>query len=226
MERRKVIGYSGGLDSVIVGAMVPEAQKVYFNVKSRYSEAEIAHLPEDVIIDDTFDFSKLERDNAIIPFRNMYFANRLADYGDDIYMGVTEGDNSFDKDKTFFKLADLAINHMNDSWWGDGQEKRFLHPLKTETKAGSIALFLAQGGDPELLIKSFSCYTPVDGVQCGNCKPCIRKYGAMLINNIDAIESFAQNPIATQLWRDEIATDKRGRESLELQALDKSIHGL
>lgn len=215
----EVILYSGGMDSVIVSHLHPDAKKVYFDMKSRYSEAEMATLEDDVIIDETFDFSKLERDDAIIPYRNMYLVTRACDYGDVIYVGATEGDRSNDKDKRFFELASYVINHMNASWWGDGHEKRFEYPLKDLTKSECVQTYLNAGGDPQRLIDSFSCYTPVENKQCGNCKPCVRKFGALLLNHIDATSSFYVDPRTTEYWASELASDKRGRESEQLKEL-------
>jgi len=219
----QVILYSGGLDSVILAAQYPDAKRVYFDMGTRYAKQEMEHLPADVIIDDTLNFKNIERTNAIIPFRNLYLVTRAVDYGDNIYMAATAGDRSKDKDADFFRQTQALLNHINDSWHGTGREIYLHTPLKKLTKTQAVAQYLADKHDPQALIDSFSCYTPVDGKQCGDCKCCVRKFVSLTLNRVDTLRSFATSPIFSQAWKDELAAD-RGDESDEMRKAESWIH--
>ena len=222
---KEVMLYSGGLDSVILAAMYPKAKKVYFNVNSKYSKNEIEKLPSDVIIDNTFDFSKIERDDAIVPFRNLYFVTRAIDYGSDIYLAVTSGDSIKDKDETFFTLAQQLNRHINSSWWGYEYEPTYHYPLKKLSKAQAIRNYLDSGHSKAALLDSFSCYTPIDNKQCGKCKCCVRKYASLLVNDIDSTFTFASVPHDSEAWQNELATSRRGVESEDIKKAEKIING-
>lgn len=220
----KVILYSGGLDSVMLAAKYPNAKRVYFDMKTRYAKEEIAQLPDDVIIDTTFNFANVERNDAIIPSRNLYLVTRAADYGHNIYMAVTSGDSIKDKDADFFRQAQALLNHMNDSWYGT-EEEIYLHtPLKKLSKSQAVKEYLDAGHSAQALIDSFSCYTPEGGKQCGQCKCCVRKFAALAANGIDALKSFAFAPILSKAWQTELETDRRGQESTDIKLVNARIH--
>ena len=220
----QVILYSGGLDSVLLAAEYPKAKRVYFDMKTRYAQEEMKQLPADVIIDTTFNFENIERDDAIIPSRNLYLVTRAADYGSNIYMAVTSGDSIKDKDADFFRQAQALLNHMNDSWYGTGDEIYLHTPLKKLSKAQAINQYLAQGHSPQALLDSFSCYTPDNGKQCGQCKCCVRKFAALTANGIDSLTSFAFPPTLSQAWQTELETDRRGQESTDIKLVNSRIH--
>lgn len=220
----QVILYSGGLDSVILAAQYPDAQRVYFDMGTRYAQQEMARLPEDVIIDRTFNFADVERDDAIVPSRNLYLVTRAADYAHNIYMAVTSGDSIKDKDADFFRQAQALLNHMNDSWYGTGQEIYLHTPLKKLSKSQAIAEYLENEGNPQALLDSFSCYTPDNGLQCGACKCCVRKFAALAANNIDSLKTFASAPIFSKAWQIELETDRRGQESTDIKLVNARIH--
>lgn len=219
----QVILYSGGLDSVLLAAKYPNALRVYFDMGTRYAQQEMARLPNNVIIDNTLNFKTLERDNAIIPFRNLYLVARAVDYGNNIYMAATAGDRSKDKDADFFRQAQALLNHINDSWHGTGHEIYLHTPLKKLSKSQAIAEYLIEGHNPKALLDSFSCYTPYKNKQCGECKPCVRKFAALAANNIDALTTFASAPILSKAWQAELAAD-RGEESTDIKIVNSRIH--
>ena len=71
---KKVLLYSGGMDSWLISHIWKPDMKVYVNMHTRYSEEEIKRikeLNEDVTIID-FPLGQWEREDAIIPLRNLY----------------------------------------------------------------------------------------------------------------------------------------------------------
>ena len=67
----KVLLYSGGMDSWLIDKIWKPDVKLYVDMNTKYSQEEIKRLPSDVIID-KLDLSKWEREDKIIPLRNMY----------------------------------------------------------------------------------------------------------------------------------------------------------
>lgn len=80
---KKVLLYSGGMDSWLIDKIWKPDVKLYIDMKTRYSEEEIKRLPNDVIIEQ-LDLGKWERTDAIIPLRNLYLVMLATNYGDDI----------------------------------------------------------------------------------------------------------------------------------------------
>ena len=54
---------------------------------------------------------------------------------------------------------------------------------KAYTKTELLKQYIIQVGSiNEAFSSSFSCYAPVDGHECWNCKPCFRKFIAFALN--------------------------------------------
>ena len=69
---KKVLLYSGGLDSYLISHIWNPDVRLYIDIKGTYNEVEKAHLSSNVIIE-TLDLSKFEREDKIIPLRNLFF---------------------------------------------------------------------------------------------------------------------------------------------------------
>ena len=76
----KVLLYSGGMDSWLIDKIWKPDVKLYVDMNTKYSQEEIKRLPSDVIID-KLDLSKWEREDKIIPLRNMYLIGIASNYG-------------------------------------------------------------------------------------------------------------------------------------------------
>ena len=68
---KKVLLYSGGMDSWLISRLWKPDVKLYIDMNTRYSKEEIKRLPKDVVIE-KLDLSKWERNDKIIPLRNLY----------------------------------------------------------------------------------------------------------------------------------------------------------
>ncbi len=203
----KVLLFSGGSDSVLISHLYEPDYLVYINMHTRYSEEEInkiknsafANDPRLRIIDFPF-LGQYEREDAIIPLRNLYLpmvicnAFPVDEYGDlDICLGATAGDRVLDKSPKFAEDASALLTYLYSPqhWIPEGRKVRINIDYKKYTKTEMLALYKNQGGDINQLMKeSFSCYDPVDGdngkEECwcrnGICKPCFRKYIAYKLN--------------------------------------------
>ena len=68
---KKILLYSGGSDSWLIDKLWRPDEKVYVDMKTRYSSDEIKKLDKRVNIIE-FPLGKYERDDAIIQLRNLY----------------------------------------------------------------------------------------------------------------------------------------------------------
>lgn len=189
----KIVLYSGGLDSFI-GLYLLRQQSddwtpVYFDMQLKYSQKERLNMINPIrlrIVDGMLDLSRLEHDNsAYVPNRNvllctaaqaLYGASEIAlcSVADDVY-----GDNSEHFHYYMQRTLSLAAGH----------QVRVFSPLSMwngqllQSKAEAVGTYLQQGGDPEMLRKTVSCYDP-DELSCGKCKACTRRTDALAANGI------------------------------------------
>jgi 7-cyano-7-deazaguanine synthase len=179
----KVLLYSGGMDSWLISKIINPDVKLYVNLHSRYSQAEISRLGADVVVED-LDLSKWEREDSIIPLRNLYLCAVASNYGNEIYLGATQGDRVLDKS---FKFADLATAMLSFLYkkqhWTEERHVTVNVDFKRYTKSQLLALYLDNSGTiKEAFDNSFSCYSPVNGEECWECKACLRKWVAFANN--------------------------------------------
>jgi 7-cyano-7-deazaguanine synthase in queuosine biosynthesis len=195
MGTRKIILYSGGLDSYIglwlLRRQSPDWTPVYFDLNIRYSNKELDHIaqPEALhaglyIIRNMLRLDRIEHDDAYIPQRNVLLcAAAQALYGaSEIALCSVADDMYADNDADFHTGISALLSHTA------GYQVRVSSPLlgpslRALSKAGAVHEYLELGGDPEMLQKTVSCYDP-DELSCGKCKACIRRREALEANGI------------------------------------------
>lgn len=184
MSMRKILLYSGGMDSWLISYLWVPDVKLYIDTGSSYAAQEIKRLPPDVLIV-PLDLSRFERADKIIPLRNLYFAMTASNYGDEICLGATYGDRVLDKSPAFAEKASELLSYLyRPQHWTEGKTVNVVLPYKDFTKAELLAAYIKQGGDVNTAFhESFSCYAPdAQGHECWRCKPCARKAVAFLLN--------------------------------------------
>ena len=180
---KRILLYSGGMDSWLMNKLWKPDVLVYVDLKGRYNKQEIAHLPENCNILD-FDLSRYERPDKIIPLRNLFLVmlaviNYADEEGAEVLLGATAGDRVLDKSLIFAeKTSDLLTYLYQSQWWNPIAKKiKISLEYKDKTKTDLIKMFQEQGGTvEEVWNESFSCYEPGEnGELCYSCKPCFRK---------------------------------------------------
>jgi len=197
----KILLFSGGSDSVLISHLWKPDYLVYINLHTRYSEEEIKKIEKSSfsgkvkIVDFPF-LGQFERDDAIIPLRNLYLPMIVCNvfdaehYGDlDICLGATAGDRVLDKSPRFAEDTSNLLTYLYSPqhWIPKGRKIHINIDFKKYTKTEMLKLYKDQGGDVDALMKeSFSCYDPIGEEECwcrnGICKPCFRKYIAYKLN--------------------------------------------
>lgn len=226
---KSVLLFSGGMDSVIMNHLLKPDILLVFPHGNKYQDMElncIYYLSAkynliNIAYADTFDFRGMERDDAIIPSRNLYFITRAADFGETIYLGSVYGDRSTDKSLEFFKKCEDMLTYLfQDSHWSEGRSFSVSAPYKDKTKTELVQMFLDAGGNPQMLLDSYSCYEGTE-TPCGVCKPCFRKWVALKNNNISTAGYFQKDPSKAE-WLQELlpaikTNTYRGREDDDIR---------
>ena len=234
----KILLFSGGSDSVLISHLYSPDFLVYCDLGGQYSKEEIKKIKEGPFGNDPrlkiLDFSflgKYERkSDLILPLRNMYLPMFICnefpedEYGDlDICLGATAGDRVLDKSPEFTAKFNDIINYLYSPqhWIPEGRHVNLNIDFKKYTKTEMLKLYKDQGGDIEkLFYDSFSCYNPVDGHECWQCKPCFRKCIAYALNGmkfekdiLDTVVSYILREIYPQI---EAGTYGRADEEKEI----------
>src|SRR5438105_9917772 len=88
---KRVLLYSGGVDSSALGLLWPHDMKLYVDMHTRYSAAERGRLRPDVTIVD-LPLTQWERPDGIIPMRNLLLVTLASLYGEEIAFGAIAGE--------------------------------------------------------------------------------------------------------------------------------------
>ena len=174
---KKVLLYSGGMDSWLIDKLWKPDIRLYIDMNTRYSKEEMKRLPDDTIIE-KLDLSKWEREDKIIPLRNMYLIGIATNYGDEICLGATAGDRVLDKSPVFAELYEELLGYLyQKQHWTEKRTIRINLDYKAYTKTELLKQYIIQGGSiSEAFSSSFSCYAPVDGQPFQHCW-CCAHYG-------------------------------------------------
>lgn len=180
---KKVLLYSGGMDSWLINKLWRPDILLYIDMKTKYSKQEILKLPKNVIIK-KFNLGEWERLDGIIPMRNLYLVALATNYGDYICLGATKGDRPSDKSFTFADMTTELFNFLlKKQNWTKGRTIKISLDYKIYTKTELLNLYIKQGGNLKIAFNStFSCYNPKNNNECWKCKACLRKWTAFMIN--------------------------------------------
>lgn len=185
---QKILLYSGGMDSYLIDKLWKPDRRIYIDMHTRYSKQEINCIKkrrDDVEFID-FPLGQWEREDKIIPLRNLYLpmviCNITGNEDVDICLGATAGDRVLDKSEEYVEKATDILSYLyQPQWWiPEGKKVRVNIDYKKYTKEDLLKMYMEQGGDLDKAYnESFSCYEPdEEGNICYLCKPCFRKFVA------------------------------------------------
>jgi len=220
-KNKSVLLFSGGMDSLIMNKLLNPDILLVIPHGNKYQKEEIKCIRKlidkkiidgnKVIFDRSLSLGKFERDDAIIPNRNLYFITLATHYGEIIYLGSVYGDRSLDKSKVFFKKCRKLFNYLfQEQHWCENRKFKILAPYKNLTKTELIKKYLKAGFYINDLLESYSCYAG-SKKPCGVCKPCFRKWVSLENNNIDTKDYFKKKPYTAKWLKDILPLVKRGK---------------
>lgn len=180
----RILCLSGGIDSTIAYFKENKPQTIFFDTGT-YSDAEkeaVLRIAPHTIIDKSLDFSNIKVDESgYIPNRNFLFAARASQYSNEIIIAGMKDDLVSDKTPEAFEAMSKVLTKISK----DAYQINVTSPFWDMTKAEAVAEFLdADDTASEVLINTFSCYTPKDGKECHTCPACFRKWNALWENKI------------------------------------------
>ena len=201
---KKILLYSGGMDSWLISQIWKPDLKIYIDMHTRYSNTERKKITENEKDVQVIDFSlgQWEREDAIIPLRNLYLVMVACNItgGEDveICLGATAGDRVLDKSEGFKDRANDLLNYLYQPqhWLPQGKKVNINIDFKSKTKTELVKMYIEQGGNiKDAFSRSFSCYNPINGAECWECKPCFRKFVAFALNGMEFDENTVSKAI-------------------------------
>lgn len=196
---RKVLLYSGGMDSWLIDKLWKPDKKIFFDIGTANSNFELVRVQEDKDVEILkLPLSRFEQaeNNYFLPLRNLHFVVYAAHFGDTICLGATGSSTHRDKNEVFAKLTEDLVNYLLEEGNNKYYPVKVVMPFRNMTKTEILAEYLRNGGDIDRCYReTFSCYNPNnDGTPCMNCTSCLSKFTAFYNNGYkfddETIEKF------------------------------------
>lgn len=228
---KKVLLYSGGMDSWLIDKIWEPDLKLYINMHTEYSNEEIKRLPSDVKVIDFPYLNQFVLPNSIIPLRNLYLyciaANETKFEDVEICIGALDGDRINDKSQAFANKLNDLLNYLYQPQQSQpARNIKISMPFKKNSKRELCEMYVKKGGTlREIYHSSFTCYHPQNGNECLSCKACFRKAIPFIVAGMkfsedekQKLKAFAFQKVLSNL--DDFTKDK-GKEGIDcLTALD------
>ena len=179
-----ILCLSGGIDSTCAYHLHKPDKTIFFDTGG-YAAIEkdvVLAMAPDTIIDTSLNFVDILCDrSAYIPYRNLLFAARAAQYlpnGGTVMMAGLKDDLVSDKNPDAFDSMRMCLNLL------DSRYIEVVSPFWEMTKAQVIGQYIKEGFPEHDLLATFSCYDPQNGIECHACPACFRKWNALWENGI------------------------------------------
>lgn len=197
---KKILLFSGGLDSVLLDWKVKPNTLLYVDMKTSYSEAEIRHLERlpsyytDRLLIKELPIGDYELPDKFLPYRNLLLIGIALQYAPKVYLGLTGQDNSRDCQKPFLKKAisiyKLLSKDNKDRFEWSYKDVGIYAPYHAMTKSEMVKDCLSLGMPPKWIQETRTCYSNSSEKGCGECFPCWNKAVALLNNGLFDKELF------------------------------------
>lgn len=187
MKMKKVLLYSGGMDSWLIDKIWEPDVKLFIDVGTEASKVERQRLPKDVIVKE-FNLSEYEAKNEhhYLPLRNLIFIELASYYGDVICLGSIQvsGVRASDHTSKFIKWTTRLLNYLYSDfkkldfgYGGITKKIKVINPWRDKRKEDLLKEYLKKypNGLKKAFDESFSCFEPIDGKECGKCPSCLHK---------------------------------------------------
>src|SRR5690625_4821487 len=164
-----------------------------------------------------------ERQDAIIPLRNLYFLMIASRYGDRIGLGVLDGEVKGVKSKEFAKTTEFLMDMCyQPSYWRVGRKVRIEYPMSMYYKDVTIGEQFDRGAERHALLQTVSCYAGNE-LPCGVCSNCLKRFIAMQLNGID--EEHEQDPRTSPIIEDYIRRMPTFNEKRQAEIKEVLLNG-
>lgn len=224
-----IVLFSGGVDSLITlryaqsisREMTDCVTPVYCCLGHRYEAEEIRAVTEilhgGVNIDKSLSgLGSIEDSKANIPSRNGHLIlaalrHSFEHFGSEVYIWLTVQKDELsipDRTPEFLQSMSKVCSVLS------GRRVMVRTPWIDMDKTDMVRWYLERAYSEEDLCRTWACYSPsAEGVQCGNCPACIRRYIAFSLNGIH--EGYLQDPKLSRTARWYLQRAKEGVFSKE-----------
>ena len=226
----EILMFSSGMDSLIMKIIFGYTDRECLFVDMGTNE----NMQEAKIIDQYFPevkrhylpLARFELHNKIIPFRNQILCYIGAQYGSQISFAFTAGDTTRDKDFVFKAQMEGSLNYfcgIPEKSPFPGEVYSINIPFKTITKSEMLKMYIDKGHDVDyLLSRSVSCYEGKEK-QCGGCRSCLRKFVALVLNEVEWRGVFVKNP-ADRIQSFYEESKRKNRSNKEIKEIERCIN--
>lgn len=197
--RRRVLLFSGGLDSFLVWALAGEPDCIFFRTGTRGNGREwervrwfIDRFGMNVNVTTVLRLERWERADGFVPYRNLLFiihASMMAPVTDILIGQVMEW--QVDKNPAFYRWAERAARDLA------GKRLNISAPFAGVPRSELVRRYLGLGKPPEALRLTRSCQS-ASAMPCGRCSNCINRWVALTNNGIH--EPLEHTPTEDEWW--------------------------
>lgn len=194
-----VILYSGGLDSLVMKAMAPDATLLWVDLGQPYADREWAAVRKTAPHARRLDCRVMNvpgyvgQNEQIVPGRNLLLVTLAASFGSRVWLGALHGEthpySNRDKSHEFRHTMSGVLTY---NFLPVRSETIVQYPLGSMTKREVVALGLELGLTVRDFAKTTSCYEQTSDLPCGACAACFHRWIGMTLN--DVTEFYAEPP--------------------------------
>ncbi|MFF5990440.1 7-cyano-7-deazaguanine synthase [Prauserella flavalba] len=214
---REILLCGGGIDSFVAWHYLGKPQALYFDLGDRNRDQEYRALDTlarrhgiRLVVSRELDLGTWELQDGVIPLRELHLAVLACHRADTVWCVAVKGNRSAGTSVPAFERLSKLISEVA------GREIRVDSPFRDMTKTEVVGWYIDQSLPVDDLTATHSCKTPrAVGIHCGRCVGCVRRWVALVNNDIEA--KFAENP-----WQWEQVREIDGRQDGQVA----SLHGL
>ena len=238
---KKVLLYSGGMDSYIINALWKPDVRLFVNVGTPAAAIEEARVKEQVkagligeVKFETFNLGKYEdKKTFALPLRNMFLIALASYYGDVVVLGSTAEDVFLDGSERFMRSMEFALKIAWQTQLGiDGKTVKVDTAFKELDKRNLVNLYASLGDKRkrlyDLAINTMSCYQPEyfgvadDYMECMNCMSCLRKYASLVAEGYE-LTNLQQFGLSMYIQREMIVERLNSGELIQPKWFKKAV---
>lgn len=186
--RKRILLFSGGLDSYMLWHLLNRPDPVYVRYGHKYQERELDTIAALQRIEPDLQMTmldgprigSLERDDGHIPHRNLLLVTTAVAMMNPavVYLGALRGEASRDKSYRFLRRTTRLLSLCEEP-------VKVLSPSKRYTKTQLVARFIKRFPEQvEQLSVTRSCYADT-ALPCGRCVACFKRWVAMANNGME-----------------------------------------
>ena len=223
---KTVLLNSGGMDSFFVAIESRPDIHVFVDIGQKYMSKEYkssrriaSFVGAEWVYVPGAQIAQFEHPSGIIPLRNAELLLCAGQYGEEIYLGILEGEVNSDKSPEFLRAMEAVMNiSCREQYWSDGREYSIHTPLGTRSKVDLLRGLKDRPTAWDEALQTVSCYSS-SSRHCGTCASCFKRWVALTVaSGQDYHTYFTEHPakrFGLEYWESKGYDEKRINEIRE-----------